>query len=169
MTARGDSLTCSRNPGSNYSTGLIAPRNYRPRCRRHRRRVAKFHALQVGQSPVGNYSAHAVAALRDRHGRTCFDTGRQLFACVRPWRPSSGAASPRRRKCPRPAANPLSAIRSNGVLSLRAAEQDVPKSHWRMVPSAGNSHAISPVRTASDVAGAVAAANGNALATGEIS
>jgi hypothetical protein len=35
----------------------LAARNYRPRCRRHRRRVAKFHALQVGQGPVGNYSA----------------------------------------------------------------------------------------------------------------
>jgi integrase/recombinase XerD len=71
MMARGDSLTCSRNPGSNYSTGLIAPRNYRPRCRRHRHRVAKFHALQVGQGPVGNYSAQEIdhlieAALRLR-------------------------------------------------------------------------------------------------------
>jgi site-specific DNA recombinase len=55
MTALGDSLRCSRNPGSNYYSGLIAPSEYRPRCRRHGRRVAKFHALQVGQGPVTNY------------------------------------------------------------------------------------------------------------------
>jgi hypothetical protein len=58
MMARGDSLMCSRDPGSNYSTGLIAPRNYRPRCRRRRHRVPRFHALQVGQGPMGNYSAN---------------------------------------------------------------------------------------------------------------
>jgi hypothetical protein len=45
---------------STYSTGSIAPRNYRPRCRRRRHRVPKFHALQVGQGPVGNYSAIAI-------------------------------------------------------------------------------------------------------------
>jgi hypothetical protein len=38
---------------------------------------------------------------RDRQGRTSFDTGGQLFACVRLWHPSSGAVSPRRRLFPR--------------------------------------------------------------------
>jgi hypothetical protein len=58
MTAHGDSLRCSRNPGSNLTSGLIAPRKYRPRCRRRGRRVAKFHALQVGQSSVANLTEH---------------------------------------------------------------------------------------------------------------
>jgi hypothetical protein len=35
----------------------------------------------------GSFSA---AEHRDRHGRTCFDTGRRLFACLRLSRPSSG-------------------------------------------------------------------------------
>jgi hypothetical protein len=38
-------------------------------ARRRRRRVAKFHALQVGQSPVGNYSAIAPLQARRDHGR----------------------------------------------------------------------------------------------------
>jgi len=40
--------------------------------------------------PDRAHSAFSAAEHRDRHGRTCFDTGRQLFACVRLSRPSSG-------------------------------------------------------------------------------
>src|SRR2546423_2197093 len=54
MTARGDSLRCSRNPGSNFRSGLIAPREYRPRCRR-RRRVAKVSCTAGPAKSDGNF------------------------------------------------------------------------------------------------------------------
>src|SRR4249919_3058912 len=54
MTARGDSLRCSRNPGSNFRSGLIAPREYRPRCRR-RRRVAKVSCTAGRAKSDGNF------------------------------------------------------------------------------------------------------------------
>ncbi len=70
MTARGHSLRCSRSPESNLYSGLVAPRAYRPRCRRRGRRLAKFHALQVGQSPMGNlYEVFEV-----KHCFTAFST-----------------------------------------------------------------------------------------------
>src|SRR5262245_11101286 len=40
-TARGDRLRCSRDPGSNYPTGLTAPKANRPRCRQRRHSLAK--------------------------------------------------------------------------------------------------------------------------------
>ena len=63
MTARGNSLRCSRNPGSNLNAGLIAPTEYRPRCRRRGHRMAKFHALQVRQGPMENLNAAATSDL----------------------------------------------------------------------------------------------------------
>jgi hypothetical protein len=48
MTALGDSLGCSRSPGSNSNSGLRAPRTDRPRCRRRQGSLAVFHPLWVG-------------------------------------------------------------------------------------------------------------------------
>ena len=53
MTARGDRVRCSRDPGSNYRTGSSAPRKTRPRCRRRGRSVVSCGAGRQG--PVGNY------------------------------------------------------------------------------------------------------------------
>src|SRR5215831_753472 len=53
MTARGDRVRCSRDPGSNYRTGSSAPRKARPRCRRRGRSVVSCGAGRQG--PVGNY------------------------------------------------------------------------------------------------------------------
>jgi hypothetical protein len=102
MTARGHSLRCSRSPGSNLYSGLVAPRTYRPRCRRRGRRVAKFHALQVGQSPMGNlYGAFEVKHLF--HGIlhflpsfipvSLFDLESRFFAPTHMgWRPARAGA-----------------------------------------------------------------------------
>src|SRR4029077_5949594 len=68
MTARGDSLRCSRNPGSNFRSGLIAPREYRPRCRR-RRRVAKVSCTAGRAKSDGNFieQQYAEIGLADAH------------------------------------------------------------------------------------------------------
>ena len=52
MTARGDRFRCSRDPGSNFKTGLPAPRIGRPRCRRRGTSLdgPAFHPLQVGKA-----------------------------------------------------------------------------------------------------------------------
>ena len=63
MTARGDSLRCSRNPGSNFRSGLIAPREYRPRCRR-RRRVAKVSCTAGRAKSDGNFRESCIARRR---------------------------------------------------------------------------------------------------------
>src|SRR5215469_13673000 len=57
MTARGDRVRCSRDPGSNYRTGSSAPRKTRPRCRRRGRSVVSCGAGRQG--PVGNYRGKA--------------------------------------------------------------------------------------------------------------
>jgi len=52
MTARGDRFRCSRDPGSNFKTGLPAPRIGRPQCRRRGTSLdgPAFHPLQVGKA-----------------------------------------------------------------------------------------------------------------------
>src|SRR5258705_1165434 len=50
MTALGDSLGCSRSPGSNSNSGLRAPKKDRPRCRQRGGSLAAFHPLRVGGS-----------------------------------------------------------------------------------------------------------------------
>src|SRR5262245_17647804 len=41
LQKHGDRLRCSRNPGSNYPTGLTAPKANRPQCRQRRSSLAK--------------------------------------------------------------------------------------------------------------------------------
>ena len=50
--ARGYRLRCSRDPGSNFRTGLSAPRIGRPPCRRRGTSLdaQAFHPLQVGKA-----------------------------------------------------------------------------------------------------------------------
>ncbi len=50
MTALGDSLGCSRNPGSNLYAGLSHQANERPRCRRRAASLTPFHSLRVGNA-----------------------------------------------------------------------------------------------------------------------
>jgi len=54
MTARGDSLGCSRNPGSNYYAGLMHQSMNRPRCRRRGKGYQRFIGCGSAK-PVANY------------------------------------------------------------------------------------------------------------------
>src|SRR5262245_66490947 len=54
-TARGDRLRCSRDPGSNYPTGLTAPKTNRPQCRQRRRSLPQRFIRCRSATPVGNY------------------------------------------------------------------------------------------------------------------
>src|SRR5262249_52520999 len=54
-TARGDRLRCSRDSGSNYPTGLTAPKTNRPQCRQRRRSLPQRFIRCRSARPVGNY------------------------------------------------------------------------------------------------------------------
>ena len=57
MMARGDSLMCSRNPGSNYKSGLIAPKRIPTSVPTTPQQNSKsFMCCRSGKRPVENYN-----------------------------------------------------------------------------------------------------------------
>src|SRR5262249_33414445 len=80
-TARGDRLRCSRDPGSNYPTGLTAPKTNRPQCRQRRRSLPQRFIRCRSATPVGNYpelaaSQHANSRV---HGSGCASANGNLL------------------------------------------------------------------------------------------
>src|SRR5215813_14618542 len=65
-TARGDRLRCSRDPGSNYPTGLTAPKTNRPQCRQRRRSLPQRFIRCRSATPVGNYPVGVSVHRRER-------------------------------------------------------------------------------------------------------